>query len=194
MFLQPDRRSPIAITTSSLGPGGFGKTTLAKDLCRDPEIQEAFDDGILWVTLGEKPNVRDALAKLYNALTGETSAFTDEEQAVQQLRPKLEDKDILIVIDDVWSADHVKPFLQGGTRIARLFTTRELTVADETRRFARLEGRPKADGSDPWVKIDEPEPDLAVEMLLRGLPDRPSDDQHPPYRDLAVRRLGAGRS
>jgi hypothetical protein len=60
VLLQPDRRSPVAITMSLHGPGGFGKTTLDKDLCRDPEIQEAFDDGILWVTLGEKPNVRDA--------------------------------------------------------------------------------------------------------------------------------------
>jgi len=60
------------------GPGGFGKTTLAKDLCRDPEIQEAFDDGILWVTLGEQPNIRDALAKRYEELTREPSALKDK--------------------------------------------------------------------------------------------------------------------
>jgi len=190
LLLQADRRSPIAITTSLHGPGWFGKTTLAKDLCRDPEILEAYDDGILWVTLGEKPNVRDALAKLYEELTGEPSAFKDEEQAVQQLRPKLEDKDMLIVIDDVWSADHAKPFLEGGKQAARLFTTREMTVAAETRRVARSEGSPRADGYDPWVTVDEPEAELALEMLLRGLPDRPPVDQHQPYRDLAVRRLG----
>ena len=194
MLLHADRRSPIAITTSLHGPGGFGKTTLAKDLCRDPEIQEAFDDGILWVTLGEKPNVRDALAKLYEELTGEPSAFKDEEQAAQQLRPKLEDKDMLIVIDDVWSIDHVKPFLEGGEHAARLLTTREMTVADETRHVTRSEGSPRPDGYDPWVRVDEPEADLAIEMLLRGLPARPPVDQLPPYRDLAVRRLGAGRS
>ena len=191
MFLQPDRRSPIAITTSLVGPGGFGKTTLAKDLCRDPEIQEAFDDGILWVTLGEKPNVRDALAKLYNELTGEPPGFTDEEQAVQQLRPKLEDKDILIVIDDVWLADHVKPFLQIGNRVSRLFTTRQTQVAAEVYGVGG-HGDPENPPSPPLINVDEPKPESALEMLLKGLPRRPGADQLDLYRDLAIRRLGAG--
>ncbi len=190
LLLDVRRRSPIAITSSLHGPGGFGKTTLAKDLCRDPEIQQAFDDGILWVTLGEKPNVRDALAKLYEELTGEPSAFRDEEQAVQQLRSKLEDKDILIVIDDVWIADHVKPFLGYGGQAARLLTTRELSVAAATGRAARSEAKPGANGYPPWVTVDEPDQELAFEMLVRGLPDRPPVDQLPAYRDLAVRRLG----
>ena len=190
LLLGGDLMSPIAITTSLHGPGGFGKTTLAKDLCRDPEIQEAFDDGILWVTLGEIPDVRGALAKLYNEVTGETAAFTDEEQAVQQLRPRLEDKDLLIVIDDVWSVDHVRPFLEVGKHAVKLFTTREMTVAAEARRGARSEGGPRVEGYEPWVTVDEPNAELAVEMLLRGLPDRPPSDQIPPYRELAVRRLG----
>ena len=52
------RREPVSITTSLRGPGGFGKTTLAKALCLDEQIREAFDDGILWVTLGEHPDLR----------------------------------------------------------------------------------------------------------------------------------------
>jgi hypothetical protein len=190
MLLEGDRNSPVAITTSLHGPGGFGKTTLAKDLCRDPEIQEAFDDGILWVTLGERPNLRHALAELYEELTGKASAFNDEQQAVEELRQKLEDKDLLIVIDDVWSADHVKPFLTGGARGARLFTTRESTVAAKARQLAQHEGRPRKHGHDRWVTVDEPDADLAVDMLLKGLPERPPDDQISPYRELAVRRLG----
>ena len=57
-----DRRrgpaKPVSITTSLRGAGGFGKTTLAKALCLDEQIREAFDDGILWVTLGEHPDLR----------------------------------------------------------------------------------------------------------------------------------------
>ena len=52
------RREPVSITTSLRGAGGFGKTTLAKALCLDEQIREAFDDGILWVTLGEHPDLR----------------------------------------------------------------------------------------------------------------------------------------
>jgi len=51
-LLSSDRDTPIAITTALLGAGGFGKTTLAAALCHDDDVITAFDDGILWVTLG----------------------------------------------------------------------------------------------------------------------------------------------
>ncbi len=39
----------------SRAPAGYGKTTLAKALAHDPDIQDAYFDGILWAELGEKP-------------------------------------------------------------------------------------------------------------------------------------------
>lgn len=45
----------VAITAALRGAGGCGKTTLAKALAHDPEIADAYFDGILWVELGEKP-------------------------------------------------------------------------------------------------------------------------------------------
>jgi hypothetical protein len=41
----------------------------------------------------------------------------------------LADRDILLVIDDVWNSTHLEPFLQGGKRCARLVTTRNEVVA-----------------------------------------------------------------
>src|SRR5271165_3466195 len=149
------RREPVSITTSLRGAGGFGKTTLAKALCLDEQIREAFDDGILWVTLGEHPDLRAALAKLHDELTDETSAFKDAEQARQALRPRLEQRDLLIVIDDAWSPDHVTPFLDGAPTVARLITTRETSVAASARRPG-AEARPSV-ASEPWVNVDEPE-------------------------------------
>ena len=49
------REEPVAITAALRGAGGYGKTTMAKALCHDERIQQAFGDGILWVTLGERP-------------------------------------------------------------------------------------------------------------------------------------------
>src|SRR5947209_4118638 len=46
---------PIAITAALQGAGGYGKTTMARALCHDERIQEAFDAGMLWVTLGAQP-------------------------------------------------------------------------------------------------------------------------------------------
>ena len=54
-LLDQRREEPVAITAALRGAGGYGKTTMAKALCHDERIQQAFDDGILWVTLGENP-------------------------------------------------------------------------------------------------------------------------------------------
>ncbi len=74
---------------------------------------EAFDDGILWTTLGDRP------------------AFKDAEDAATILAERLEGKNCLIVIDDVWDPAHLDPFLRGGTSCARLITSRLLQVATE---------------------------------------------------------------
>ena len=50
------RGEPVAITAALRGAGGYGKTALANALCHDSDIQDAFSDGILRVTLGEKPD------------------------------------------------------------------------------------------------------------------------------------------
>jgi hypothetical protein len=46
---------PVAIRAALRGAGSFGKTTLAEALCHDDDVQEAFHDGILWITLGQTP-------------------------------------------------------------------------------------------------------------------------------------------
>jgi hypothetical protein len=45
----------------------------------------AFDDGILWVTLGQTPNLVRELTGLYGALTGEAAKFVSVEFAVVEL-------------------------------------------------------------------------------------------------------------
>jgi hypothetical protein len=36
----------VALTTALRGAGGYGKTTLASCLCRDPDVRFEFSDGI----------------------------------------------------------------------------------------------------------------------------------------------------
>jgi hypothetical protein len=76
LLLTPDRTQPVAITTALAGAGGFGKTTLAAALCHDEEIIENFVDGILWVTLGQTPDVMGSLLTAYAALTGDRPGFS----------------------------------------------------------------------------------------------------------------------
>jgi hypothetical protein len=125
LLLDANREEPVAITAALRGAGGYGKTTIAKALCHDERIQEAFDDGILWVTLGENPaDLISRVEGLIHMLSGERPGFTSITEAVTRLKERLADRDILLVIDDVWNKVHLEPFLQGGPRSARLITTR----------------------------------------------------------------------
>ena len=70
-LVRGDGNEPVTITGVLQGAGGFGKTALAQALCHEPRIEEAFDDGILWVTLGEQPgDLTGRIVDLIFAVTG----------------------------------------------------------------------------------------------------------------------------
>jgi hypothetical protein len=169
LLLEGERQDPVAITTGLTVAGGFGKTTLAAALCHDEEIFQAFDGGILWSTLGETPDLADALAKLHAGLTGERPAFKDAEDAATSLADRLEGKNCLIVIDDVWDPAHLEPFLRGGPGYARLITSRLLQVATDVQAKRLL--------------VDEMSASEAVAMLTARLPGPPPDPA--PFQALA---------
>ena len=62
---------------------------------------------------------------LITALTGsESPDFAGLDAARTHLIEELGERQILLVIDDIWNEAHLRPFLQGGPRCARLVTTR----------------------------------------------------------------------
>lgn len=155
-LLDRAREEPIAITAALRGAGGYGKTALARALCHDEAIQNAFDDGILWVTLGEKPgDLTGRVEDLIFMLSGQRPGFASVEAASASLAELLADRDILIVIDDAWDSAHLHPFLQGGQHCARIITTRNADVLPlGTQR----------------VDVDAMRADEAVALLVHGLP------------------------
>lgn len=161
----------VSVTATLAGAGGFGKTTLATSLCHDDGIVTAFDDGVLWATLGQSPNLLGELTRLYASLTGERPGFVSVEDAAQALADKLEHKRCLIVVDDVWELAHLKPFMRGGPLCARLVTTRQAPVAAEGRR----------------ISVDEMTSEEAVSLLAARLDTTPQDLG--PFRRLS-NRLG----
>jgi NB-ARC domain/TIR domain/APAF-1 helical domain/WD domain, G-beta repeat len=115
----------VAITAALRGAGGYGKTTLAKALAHDPDIQDAYFDGILWVVLGEKPT--DLLSKvsdLIEMLAGDRPGLANVDAAAAKLSEAFGDRRILMIVDDVWREQDLRPFLQGGPKTTRLITTR----------------------------------------------------------------------
>ena len=170
-LVRGETREPVAITGVLQGAGGFGKTTLARALCHDPRIEEAFDDGILWVTIGEQPGpLMGRIGDLIFVLTGTRPPIDQEQTATAELAKALGEQRLLLVIDDVWDVSHLTPFLQGGPHCARLVTTRN-----------RATVRP----SMTTVPVDAMQPSEAVDLLGAGLPG----GEHMALASLA-KRLG----
>lgn len=172
-LLDPNRLPPRMVALR--GPGGFGKTTLASALCHDPEVGQAFPDGILWTSLAETPKTDqqliDELSRLFTALGGTPQSFGSKDDAADALAAQMDGKRCLLVLDNVWNLDDLEPFLQGGDQCARLITTRKDPIA-----LAKGAVR---------VPVDEMEPNEAAALLTLRLEPQPADMA--PYRDLAVR-------
>jgi hypothetical protein len=103
---------------------GSGKSVLAAAFCRDPEVIDRFDDGILWVTLGERPQLRESFTQIYAALTAERPVFANEQDAAYELGTKLASLRCLIVLDDVWSPEDATALMQTGPSSTWLITSR----------------------------------------------------------------------
>ena len=150
----------IAITTALTGAGGFGKTTLAKMACADRRVRRYFGGRVYPVTIGRDVRGAAAIAAKVNDVIklvgGVDATFTDPEQAGQRLGSLLnEGPRRLLVLDDVWEREQLDPFTDGGTRCARLVTTRTPAL---------LAGRGVA------VRVDQMSPAQARRLLTGGLP------------------------
>lgn len=104
------------------GLPGVGKTTMAVALARDADIRMAFPDGILWVGLGTSPDVVSQLQRW----AGLFRLFMPEigEHAKEVIGHVIEDRQMLLIIDDVWNIEDALAFRLGGPRCTHLFTTR----------------------------------------------------------------------
>ncbi|MCL4255690.1 MAG: TIR domain-containing protein, partial [Anaerolineae bacterium] len=179
--LVDDNNDAVAMTTALKGAGGYGKTTLAKAVARDIRIQGAFDDGILWVTLGEEllsrkgDELKNALIgrvlELIDNLTGQRPVSDSLEMARTKLAEAISDLYILLVIDDVWDEAHLKPFLVKTKHSACLITTRNTDAI-------RDEGIAKQ-------AIDKMKPIEAVELLGVGIDPDAVKAQDAQLRHLA---------
>jgi len=93
------------------GPGGFGKTTLATQVCHDARIRDHFAE-FLWVETGEActpARVVELISDLCFHLDGVRPALADPEQAGFHLARVLDDRRCLLVVDNVWSAADLAP-------------------------------------------------------------------------------------
>ena len=161
----------VGVTTALYGAGGFGKTTLAVQVCALEEVRASFPGGLLWVTVGMERKKSD-LAAIVNDLSaqlvGERPQFSDPEQAGRHLGQLLDALPRnLLVLDDIWTVDQLRPFMLGGARTTRLVTTRNPACLPSNAKTVRVDEMEFAESRGLIGRGLPPLPPEAVSQLLR---------------------------
>ncbi|MBN2548831.1 MAG: hypothetical protein JXB15_06725 [Anaerolineales bacterium] len=173
------------------GMGGVGKTTLAAALARDPRLEKRFPHGVLWVTLGQQPDVLTELIGWIQELGDYQFKPLIIDTAAAHLRSLLKDRACLLVVDDAWQAAHAEPFMVGGEQCQMLITTRDASLASKL----------KAKLFDLDV-LDEPQALALLSGKLGGIKDADQPKAaalakalgyHPLALELAAAQVEEGR-
>src|SRR5262249_14998198 len=145
LFSPSDDRSHTFVVGALHGLGGIGKTAAVARLCHDDAIRARFSDGILWATLGQQPDVLFWLSNWITALGDFDYRAHDILSASIHLRLLVQNKTLLLVVDDVWKTEHAQPFLLGGGDSCLVITTRRRDLADELGAISHSLGLMKAE-------------------------------------------------
>ncbi|MEH2458039.1 NB-ARC domain-containing protein [Nostoc sp.] len=117
------------VITAIHGMASVGKSTLVAALGHDLEVKKHFCDGILWVTLGQEPKVLELLGGWVQALGDYNHRAINVEVTSKHLGSLLQDKAVMLIIDDAWNTADAQPFKVGGSRCQIVVTTRESAIA-----------------------------------------------------------------
>ncbi|XP_076908435.1 putative disease resistance RPP13-like protein 1 [Bidens hawaiensis] len=113
-----------------VGMGGVGKTTLARLLYNDTQVNDHFELKA-WVYVSDNFDIYKISDAIAQSVTKENKEFKDLNQLQMAITQQFEDKRFLLVVDDVWTENYddwenlVRPFHSRahGSRI--IITTRK---------------------------------------------------------------------
>lgn len=120
-----NRRANLVIQ----GLPGVGKSTIMATLAHDDDLNTAFPDGVLWTSLGETPDILSKLQSWATALGLDETQNISVEALSAQISARLQDKRVLLLVDDVWQVEHSKPFRVGSSNASIIFSSRLNDVA-----------------------------------------------------------------
>jgi tetratricopeptide (TPR) repeat protein/adenylylsulfate kinase-like enzyme len=115
--------SPEMAIVGLVGMPGSGKSVLARAVAADERVTQHFGDRVVWLDVGREPDLIRAQGRLAEAF-GDSRPITDIERGCDQLRDLLAGSPCLIVLDNVWLADHLRTFDFRHPEITLLVTTR----------------------------------------------------------------------
>jgi hypothetical protein len=111
---------------------GVGKTSLVSAIGHDTEIARTFKDGVLWISLEQRPNIITAMARWGRALGSENILKAPTvKDATAQLTTLLRRRNMLLIVDDVWETGHAAAFIDAaGEECSVMITTRLPKIAE----------------------------------------------------------------
>lgn len=117
-----------------VGMGGLGKTTLAKIVYRDAEIQQRFQI-TFWVCISQEFNVKSVLLTILKQLTTEDLSELSHSLLAEIVRNNLENRRFLLVLDDLHTTEDwrlIENALPKSNKLGKvIITTRNPRVAWE---------------------------------------------------------------
>jgi WD40 repeat protein len=130
--LLADLNAPVVIIGADArvglyGMGGIGKSVLAAALAHDRGVRRSFPDGIIWLTIGQQPNLLRLQHDVARHL-GNKEHFDTESQGRDVLQQLLAQKAVLLILDDVWQTSDAQAFDVLGPRCRALVTTRDAGI------------------------------------------------------------------
>ncbi|MFF1713962.1 NB-ARC domain-containing protein [Streptomyces sp. NPDC058268] len=164
---------PMPTVTALEGAGGFGKTTLAGLVCANRKVRRRFRGRIYRVTVGRDVRGRTAIAakvsEVTRFITGNAEVFEDPELAGAYLGRLLQKRPrTLLLLDDVWDAEQLRPFLIGGRNCVRLVTTRRRDALPGTARRILVDEMSASEARRVLTRDLAPVPHETVESLLEA--------------------------
>jgi len=123
------------------GLPGVGRTSLTEGLANDRDVQARFRGGVLWAALGRQPHVLSQLAH-WGALLGVASTDVEAphicESWGQALQSAIGNREMLLVIDDAWTAQDAQALQIGGPHCTYLVSARLSRVAFNLDQFQSI--------------------------------------------------------
>jgi hypothetical protein len=83
--------------------GGIGKTILATCIAHDEQVRFAFPDGVIWVTIGRRPDIVGSQKNILQNLDALNISPETPHHGINLLNKYLVDKKMLLILDDVWN-------------------------------------------------------------------------------------------
>jgi len=120
------QRTPLLISAIE----GTGKSVIAAQLARDPDIEKKFTNGIFWIRLGQEPDILRLQIEIAHNLGQTNVEFVDPEVATEYLSELCAKRKCLLILDDVCDVQDISMFNIMGKDGQLLITTEDSQLVD----------------------------------------------------------------